>query len=1291
MNKRTTWLLLLFAVLISVSEVWAQAYALWPNSPGTNTAPTISGNVQASAMTFTSNLVANTSYSSGTKTVASTLGLVVSNTAAWGTLYTSTGAGAVYEEYKISPASGYTLNMTGVELYLGCSNSGGGMKVQLAYSTDGTNFTTFASNSAVNSTITVAGGGQNGLILGASSGMSSGSTSVFASRVNYWSTSFNSATMSVSNGGSFFLRVYPYYTVATQSMWLCAAKVKLMGNAQATGVLPVVSTDSIANIAALTATAYGNITNLGDPAITVSGFCWSTSANPTVSDSHTTDGGTSLGAITGSLTSLSPATTYHVRAYATYTYGTVYGADVSFTTLSSTPVVTTAATTNIGLTYATSGGNVTASGGSTVTARGVCWSTSANPTLSNSFTSDGTGTGTFTSSITGLTLGTTYHVRAYATNTNGTSYGADSTFTTLAAATLPTVTTASTTNITATSATSGGNVTSDGGATVTERGICWSTSSNPTTADNKITGGSGTGSFSSSITGLTESVTYHVRAYAINSAGTAYGSDVSFLTVPYATGDYGSTVDGNWTAVGTWKQWDGSGWNTTPSVIPTSADNVWVLNNVTLDNSPYPCKDLHVVNGGTLKTGTTTTTGRYIKIYGATLEVNGTNSALGSANTGDRADGIGIDVFSTNLTITGSTGLVSINRLRTNTASTTVTIDRNVTLNYHGSSNAGNAFAYYAVAGDNNTLTINAGKTLTFAPWACYNNISSSHSLGTFSQTININGTMTFQSGVPDPDTNTTVPGWGYSNYFNLGTTSGKTCNVTIGASGTLNVTKLYPNGTNSNNSAGTGVAVTFVNNGVINVSDTADFRNASQVITGTGTINVNGPLLIGSASGISASAASGPIQTTTRNYSASRYEYAGSAAQVTGDALPSSVTNLAINNSAGVTLTNATTVSGTYTMTSGVLSLGSNNLTLNGSVSGTPSATNMIAATGTGVVRKSISSVPTTFNFPLGSGSSYAPISVTLSSGTLASAYISAKAVGTKSSHNTSATDYLNRTWTLTANGITSPVYNVTATYADGDIAGTEANIYGGLYNGSTWTPLGAVDAANNNFTGTGLTSFNEITGGGFGSGHVTVKVIPQGFYNAGGYLNGIDTIRVLLANASTPYAIVDSADVVLDSLTYIATGTFSAAASGNYYIVIKHRNSVETWSASGVTFTKGSTASYDFTTAASQAYGNNETEVSTGVFAIYSGDCNQDGYVDPLDLSLVDQDSFNYVAGMALATDVNGDKYVDPLDLSIVDQNSFNYVGIQRPSAARMISAKERAKTLPYYQNWLQKKEVK
>jgi hypothetical protein len=112
------------------------------------------------------------------------------------------------------------------------------------------------------------------------------------------------------------------------------------------------------------------------------------------------------------------------------------------------------------------------------------------------------------------------------------------TITVVTPATAPTVTTTAISNIDKNTATGGGNVTADGGATVTAHGICWSTSQNPTVDGNHTTDGTGTGSFTSSITGLTANTTYYVRAYATNSAGTAYGEQVSFTTLPDGmTGD----------------------------------------------------------------------------------------------------------------------------------------------------------------------------------------------------------------------------------------------------------------------------------------------------------------------------------------------------------------------------------------------------------------------------------------------------------------------------------------------------------------------------------------------------------------------------------------------------------------------------------------------------------------------------------------------------------------------------------------------------------------------------------
>ncbi|MFZ4724777.1 MAG: FISUMP domain-containing protein [Paludibacter sp.] len=312
-------------------------------------------------------------------------------------------------------------------------------------------------------------------------------------------------------------------------------------------VLPTLTTTSASSIAQTTATSGGNITSDGGASVTARGVCWSTTPNPTTSNSKTTDG-TGTGSFASSLTSLTANAVYHIRAYATNSLGTSYGSDVTFTTLANLPTITTTSASSIAQTTATSGGNISTEGGASVTARGVCWSISANPTIANSKTTDGTGTGSFKSSLTGLTANTVYHIRAYATNSLGTAYGSDVTCTTLA--NLPTITTSATSGIAQTTATSGGSISTDGGANVTARGVCWSTSTNPIITNSKTTDGIGTGSFISNLTALTANTIYHIRAYATNSAGTSYGSDVTFttlanLTVPTVTTTTASSITSN--------------------------------------------------------------------------------------------------------------------------------------------------------------------------------------------------------------------------------------------------------------------------------------------------------------------------------------------------------------------------------------------------------------------------------------------------------------------------------------------------------------------------------------------------------------------------------------------------------------------------------------------------------------------------------------------------------------------------------------------------------------------------
>ena len=232
------------------------------------------------------------------------------------------------------------------------------------------------------------------------------------------------------------------------------------------------------------------------------------------------------------------------------------------------PTVNTASVSDITATTAQSGGEVVSDGGADVTSRGVCWSTNQNPTINDNRTSNGNGVGTFVSTMSDLTPNTTYYVRAYATNSAGTSYGKQVSFTTLEQndegngddngndegngddngndegnddengnedneeeATLPIVAAAVVAEVTETTAVVNAEVTSDGGAEVTARGVCWGITSNPTIENSYTTDGGGTGNFTSQLSNLVPQTTYYVRAYATNEKGTAYGDEVSFTTL----------------------------------------------------------------------------------------------------------------------------------------------------------------------------------------------------------------------------------------------------------------------------------------------------------------------------------------------------------------------------------------------------------------------------------------------------------------------------------------------------------------------------------------------------------------------------------------------------------------------------------------------------------------------------------------------------------------------------------------------------------------------------------------
>jgi hypothetical protein len=294
---------------------------------------------------------------------------------------------------------------------------------------------------------------------------------------------------------------------------------------------PSILTYTPSNVTGSTALAGGYNIYDGGSAVTAKGVVWSTSTGPTVALATKSNDGTGTSSFTTTVPSLSPVTRYYIRAYVTTSFATAYGPEISFLTTANPPTLSTVAISSITSTSASSGGTITSDGLGSITAKGVVWSTSTEPTIALSTkTSNGSGSSNFTSSITGLAPVTKYYVRSYATNSGGTGYGAEVSFTTLAG--LAVLTTSNATSITITSAILGGEVTNEGGAAVSEKGVVWNTLTAPTVSNNKQATGTGLGAFTTSVTTLTRNTKYYVRTYAINASGTSYGPEITFNTLP---------------------------------------------------------------------------------------------------------------------------------------------------------------------------------------------------------------------------------------------------------------------------------------------------------------------------------------------------------------------------------------------------------------------------------------------------------------------------------------------------------------------------------------------------------------------------------------------------------------------------------------------------------------------------------------------------------------------------------------------------------------------------------------
>ena len=157
-------------------------------------------------------------------------------------------------------------------------------------------------------------------------------------------------------------------------------------------------------------------------------------------------------------------------------------------------------------------------------------------------------------------------------------------------------------------------------------------------------------------------------------------------------------------------------------------------------------------------------------------------------------------------------------------------------------------------------------------------------------------------------------------------------------------------------------------------------------------------------------------------------------------------------------------------------------------------------------------------------------------------------------------------------------------------------------------------------------------------------------------------DQVSIELHNSTAPYATAYTYNAIDLSIGgTLSINTISYLASGSYYIVIKHRNSVELWSSVPVSFA-GTTMDYNFSTSVSQAFGSAMKDLGSGVFGMYAGDVNQDGIVDAGDMVVVDNDASNFVTGY-VANDVNGDGIVNETDLQLINANASGFAGKSKP----------------------------
>ena len=675
--------------------------------------------------------------------------------------------------------------------------------------------------------------------------------------------------------------------------------------------------------------------------------------------------------------------------------------------------------------------------------------------------------------------------------------------------------------------------------------------------------------------------------------------------------------------------------------------NARLFGNVTVDNgavlSSYTSVSytLHIY-GNLTNNGTLTGSGSNVKFFGAALINNGSIASPNfNFDSTTSVSGSG--------TYTGSSITISANGNVTLLNNVTFSPVSEFKINSGGDFTAnGNIFTY-----NSGTFTIFTGGTVANSGTIrTQNNVYLNPRSGSsFNADLIVNTGTTTVSELFSP--------YDARLYGNIIVDTGAVLNTNNSSSYTL-----FVFGNITNNGAITGNGNIEVQSGVHSLQGTGSIVPSVILLTGA-IVNLNSSHKMSSVVINSGAAfnignntlkltASNPIiQNGTFTNAGSKIEYNGTASQSIST-LNITYYTLRINNVAGTILTNNITLD-TLNVILGDLDLSGKIITL--------PATGLLTETYGNTVKGSTGYITTTRNVGIPSSLNVGGLGAVLTATTnLGNTEVRrGHTVQTGLNGGTSIRRYYDITPANNSGLTATLVYKFDDTELNGKPE-PSLKLFKSTNTGSTWLYQGgSVNIAANEITLPGITSFSRWSADS-SKVSAAIGLIMEGFYNTGtNNLNMTDTVRAYLRNISSPYAVVDSAIGLLDSLTFKSALQFTNASTGAYYIQLKHRNSLETWSKNPVNYIQDSTLNYDFTFAANQAFGNNEILKGTK-YCLYSGDVSQDGNIDLTDVVLTYNSSSSFATGY-VNTDVNGNSIVDLTDVLIVSNNASKFIVRKSP----------------------------